>query len=271
MNIVTKVVNKVRKGNKPTADTMTIEEKRSFILNEKTPFNVVEAYKALRTNIIFSLPEEGNNKIIISSATASEGKSTTCINMAIAFAEIDKKVIIIDCDLRRPNISNLLDIPQKPGISNVLIRMNDLKSTIRKNVRKNVDVLTSGDIPPNPSELLSSPKMQEIVETLSREYDYVFIDTPPILAVTDTTILTSYCTGVLLLAHYNQTDRSAIAKAVEQLHLANAKILGGIFNGVESEGKSYKYKKNGYYKYGGYGYGYGYGYGHRETADSDKK
>ena len=260
-----------KRSRQAMADRMSVEEKRMFILNDKTPFQVKESYKGLRTNIIFSLPEAESNKIIITSSLASEGKSTTCVNTAISFAETNKKVIIVDCDLRRPNIANLLDISQKPGLSNVLVRMNDLHSVIRKNVRENLDVLVSGEIPPNPSELLDSAKMQEVIETLGKEYDYVFIDTPPVLAVTDTAILTKYCSGVLLLAHYNQTDRSAVAEAVEQLRLANAKILGGIFNGVEGEGDGYKYKykRKGYYRYGGYRSGYGYGYGEHHKSEED--
>lgn len=247
-----------KKSNQFISDSMSIEEKRLHILNDNTPFKVKEAYKALRTNIIFSLPEEKNNRIIITSSVASEGKSTTCVNTAIAFAETNKKVIIVDCDLRRPNVANLLDIPQKPGLSNVLVRMSDLQSVIRKNVRENLDVLVSGEIPPNPSELLGSAKMGEIIDVLSQEYDYVFIDTPPVLAVTDTAILTKYCSGVLLVAHYNQTDRSAVSEAVEQLRLANAKILGGIFNGVENDGDGkYGYKK--YFRYNNYYTGYGSG------------
>ena len=242
-----------KKSNQMIADEMTIEEKREYILNDNTPFQVKESYKALRTNIVFSLPEAEDNKIIITSSVASEGKSTTCVNTAISFADINKKVIIVDCDLRRPNIANLMNIPQKPGLSNVLVRMTELNSVISRNVRPNLDVLVSGEIPPNPSELLASSKMQEIIETLGREYDYVFIDTPPVLAVTDTAILTKYCSGVLLVAQYNRTERSAVTEAVEQLRLANAKILGGIFNGVE--GDTFKYNRhysfNDYDYYGG--------------------
>ena len=245
-----------KQSQQALADRMSVEEKRQFILNDQTSFQVKEAYKALRTNIIFSLPEAGSNKIIVTSSVASEGKSTTCVNMAISFAETNKKVIIVDCDLRRPNVANLLDIPQKPGLSNVLVRMNELSSVIKRNVRPNLDVLVSGEIPPNPSELLDSAKMREIIETLGKEYDYVFVDTPPVLAVTDTAILTRYCSGVLLVAQHNQTERSAVTEAVEQLRLANAKILGGILNGVESEGEKYKYSRRDYYRYGGYGYEY---------------
>lgn len=277
---IRKMLGISKRSHQSVADSMTIEEKRLYILNDKTPFQIKEAYKALRTNILFSLPEEKSNKIIITSSLASEGKSTTCVNTAISFAETNKKVIIVDCDLRRPNIANLLDVPQKPGLSNVLVRMTDLKSAIRHNVRENLDVLVSGEIPPNPSELLDSVKMQEVIETLSQEYDYVFIDTPPVLAVTDTAVLTKYCSGVLLLAHYNQTDKGAVSEAVEQLRLANAKILGGIFNGIEADGEGYKYKykRKGYYRYGGYryggyghGYGYGYGYGYGEHSSGDGK
>ncbi len=266
---LTKVFKGSDKNQKSISDNMTIEQKRSYIINEKTPFQIKEAYKALRTNIIFSLPEENSNKIIITSALAGEGKSTTCVNTAITFAEAKKKVIVVDCDLRRPNVSNLLNVPQKPGLSNVLVRMNDLHSAIRKNVRPNMDVLTSGEIPPNPSELLSSAKMQELVDTLGREYDYVFIDTPPVLVVTDTSIMTKFCSGVLIVAHYNRTDRNAVSEAVEQLRLTNAKILGGIFNGTENEADSYKYSyKKHRYGYSRYGYGYGYGYGENKTNEN---
>lgn len=249
--------------NKQGGSAMSIEDKRKFIINDKTSFQIKEAYKALRTNIIFSLPEEDNNKIIVTSALAGEGKSTTCINTAISFAETNKKVVILDCDLRRPNISNLLDIPMKPGLTNVLVRMNSLDDVIRKNIRPNLDVITAGDIPPNPSELLDSTRMRKLIETLSEQYDYVFIDTPPVLAVTDTSIITRYCSGVLMVARHNKTDRNAVSAAVEQLLLANAKIIGGIFNGLESDGKSYKYKRYG--KNYGQGYGYGYGYYTQQT------
>ncbi len=262
-------IKKSRKDSNP-GDAMSVEDKRKFILNDKTGFQVREAYKAFRTNILFSLPDEGSNKIIITSSLAGEGKSTTCINTAISFAETNKKVIVVDCDLRRPNIANLLDIPLKPGLTNTLIRMNSLDEVIRRNVRPNLDVITAGDIPPNPSELLDSERMKKLMDTLGEQYDYVFLDTPPVLAVTDTAVLTRYCSGVILLAHYNRTDRNAVSAAVEQLMLANAKILGGILNGMESDGESYKYKRyskyGGKYGYGsGYGYGYGYGYGERQA------
>ncbi len=237
---------------------MTIENKRKLILNEKTPFQIREAYKTLRTNILFSLPDEDGNKIIITSALASEGKSTSCINTAISFAETNKKVIVVDCDLRRPNVANLLDIPAKPGLTNVLVRINALDDVIRKNVRPNLDILPSGDIPPNPSELLDSERMKNLVETLGERYDYVFFDTPPVLSVTDTAILTRYCSGVLMLAHYNSTDRNALAAAVEQLTLANAKILGGIMCGIEADSDNYKSRYGKYGKYGRYGGRYYY-------------
>lgn len=242
---------KYRDGGKYNGSDMSVEDQRKFILNDNTVFQITEAYKALRTNIIFSLPDEGSNKIIITSSVAGEGKSITCVNTAISFAETNKRVVIVDGDLRKPNIANLLDLPIRPGLSNVLVRMNSLEEVIRKNVLPNLDVITSGDIPPNPSELLDSARMKKVIETLSEQYDYVFIDTPPVLVVTDATILTRYCSGVLLIARHNRTDRNALSAAVERLTLANAKILGGIFNGFEAEGESYKYKR-----YGKYGYGY---------------
>ncbi|MBO5136137.1 MAG: CpsD/CapB family tyrosine-protein kinase [Clostridia bacterium] len=222
---------------------------RAKILNEKTSFNVKEAYKALRTNIIFSLPrEEKNKRVMISSSLASEGKSTTCVNIAITFAQMGAKVCLIDCDLRRPNIGRLLSLDSAPGISNFLIDAVTKEDIIHKNVRENLDVICSGDVPPNPAELIGSETMDKLLKELDEEYEYIFIDSPPICVVTDPSILASKASGVVLVALQNSTEKDVIKLAVEQVEFVGAKLLGFVLNGVE-------YTATGRYKYR-YGYRY---------------
>ena len=212
------------------------------VLSNKTGFQVREAYKSLRTNIIFSLPQDGCKKICVTSSIASEGKSTNSLNMAITFAETGVKVLIIDCDLRRPNISNLLDRHSYPGLSNVLVGLNKLDEVIQDSGYKNLDVIFSGNIPPNPAELLGSDRMGKIIETLSEKYDYIFFDTAPVNIVTDTTILAKWMSGVVLVVLQNSTDKDTVEEAVKQLEFVGAKILGFVLNGVV-------YGSNGVYNY----------------------
>ena len=184
---------KNRSGNVP------LVVKRAKILNEKSPFHVKEAYKALRTNVVFAIPRKGCKKIIVTSSLASEGKSTNCLNLAISFAEIDAKVLLIDCDLRKPNIARLLDISPTPGLSNVLANLASVESTIVHTKYPNLDVIPSGNMPPNPTELLGSPNMKEVLDKLSESYDYIFLDTTPINIVIDAAVMSKLVDGILLI------------------------------------------------------------------------
>lgn len=232
---------------------------REKVIGSDSSFQVREAYKTLRTNLIFSLPQEGCKKICISSSIASEGKSTNCINLAITFAETGAKVLVIDCDLRRPNISKLLNKKSHPGLSNVLVGLNSLEEVVQESGYQNLDVIFSGNVPPNPAELLGSEKMHDIIDTLSEKYDYIFFDTPPVNIVTDTTILAKWMSGVVLVALYNSTDKDSIEEAIKQLEFAGAKILGFVLNGVvygnngsykyNYKRNKYRYSKRKYYKY----------------------
>jgi len=228
-------------------DILKNELIKEKILSDKTGFQVREAYKSLRTNIIFSLPQDGCKKICVTSSIASEGKSTNSLNMAITFAETGAKVLIIDCDLRRPNISHLLDKPSYPGLSNVLVGLNKLDEVIQDSGYKNLDVIFSGNIPPNPAELLGSDRMGNIIETLSEKYDYIFFDTAPVNIVTDTTILAKWMSGIVLVVLQNSTDKDTVEEAVKQLEFVGAKILGFVLNGVVyGSNGSYNYKRRKY-------------------------
>ncbi len=255
-----------RQKSKAKDELLKREFVKDKVLSNETSFQVKEAYKALRTNIIFSLPQEGCKKISVTSSIASEGKSTNCLNLAITFAETGARVLVVDCDLRRPNISRLLGKQSSPGLSNALVGLNSLEEIINKTDYTNLDVIFSGNIPPNPAELLGSDKMGKLITELERKYDYIFFDTAPVNIVTDSTILAKWMTGVIMVVLYNSTDKDTIEEALKQLEFAEAKVLGFILNGVVygSNGaykynyKRYKYKKNRYSK--GYGKGRYYYY-----------
>ncbi len=238
------------------------------ILSDITPFYVKEAYKALRTNLIFSLPAKDEKVILVTSAGVAEGKTTSCLNMGITFAEAGIKVCVLDCDLRRPNVGRLLRTKGRPGLSNYLARMNSLDEVIKSTKYENLDVIFAGDIPPNPAELLASDAMEDLLKELGQRYDYVFVDTPPVNVVTDASLIASKTSGVLLIVNQQRTNKSDFTKALSQLEFVKAKVLGALYNGAKAEfvGGGYKYK----YKYK-YGYRYRYkrrGYYYYHTYSS---
>lgn len=237
-----------------------LEANRKRLLNQNTGFDVKESYKELRTNIMFSIPGEGCKKLLITSSVASEGKSTTNMNLAITVAETGAKVLLIDCDLRRPNIARLLGEKGDKGLSNILVNNCTVKSAVYNTKYPNLDVIFAGKIPPNPAELLSSEKMKETVERLSEEYAYIFFDTPPINLVTDAALISSLADGVVIVSRQFVTERKLLSQAVEKLKFVNAKIIGIVLNDVSMAKAGYgNYKRKygyGYYKRGGY-YKYG--------------
>lgn len=251
------------------------------ILKAESPFHIREAYKALRTNVLFSLPDSGCKKLIVTSSYAHEGKSINCLNLALSFGENGAKVLLIDCDLRRPNVARLLGKRPESGLSNVLIGLNTVEEVITPSEYPNLDVIFSGDIPPNPLELLGSDNFVKLIEKLEQEYDYIFLDSPPVTVVSDAVVLSRCVTGVILLVRSGRTDRDAVANAISQLEFAGAKILGTILNDTVPAGMKYKYRKNRYsYGYGRYYkryYGryydryYGYKTHKKSTEDSRKK
>ncbi len=225
----------------------SLEDSRKKILNDSTAFQVKEAYKVLRTNIMFSLPSQSSKIIAMTSASASEGKTTNAVNLAISFAETGAKVLLIDADLRRPNVARMLKEKSIPGLSNALLQFTSLEKVIKHTSYENLDAIYSGDIPPNPAELLSSPAMEELLQRLAPRYDYIFIDTPPVNIVTDTTIISRLASGVVVAVEANATEKTNLVNAVSQLEFVEAKILGFILHHVVASHSS-KYKK--YYKYG---------------------
>lgn len=251
-------------------DSLSIQEERKHLLSSESDFYIREAYKTLRTNVSFALNnEEGCKVITMTSAQPCEGKSITTLNLAISTAVNGSKVLVIDCDLRRAKVARLLQIKAKVGLSNLILNPKLLNEAILHTEIPGLDVILSGSIPPNPSELLGSSQMQRVLEELRSTYDYVFLDSPPVNLVTDAVVLAPKCDGVLLLVRANRSERGSVIHAVKQLEYSKAKILGFILNSVDMEQLHYGYKKYGYKKYGYKKYrygGYGYQYEHSSTT-----
>lgn len=212
---------------------------RRQILNDNTTFAVQEAYKSLRTNISFATRGQKCKKFCITSGVSGEGKSITLLNLAISIAQTGKKVLLIDADMRRPAMARLLVEQAAPGLSEYLAEEASQEEVIRKEQYPNLDIMFSGELPPNPSELLSSERMQELIETNTEKYDYILVDTPPVGAVTDACIVASLLDGVLLLVWQNRSRKDVVRKAISSLRLTGANILGYVFNGVIPETKKY--------------------------------
>lgn len=213
---------------------------RRLILNKNSNFAVQEAYKSLRTNVRFSLRTNGCKRISITSAGAGEGKSITLLNLAISVAEDGQKVLLIDADMRRPAIARLLVEKAAPGLSNVLCGLSTEEEAIHKDVYPNLDVMFAGEVPPNPSELLGSDRMEQLIQTLSEKYDYIFVDTPPVNVVSDACIVTNLLDGVLLLVRHNSTRKDDVKRAVANLELTGIKPLGFVLNDVELQERRYR-------------------------------
>ena len=229
--------------NKKNNQKVGTNDHRKNFLDENSSFALREAYKNLRTNIRFFLNQDGCKKFCITSSTMGEGKSVTTLNLAISFAENGHKVLLIDADMRRPSLGNLLLRKVSPGLSNVLAGMEDKKNVIHKNVYSNLDVILSGDVPPNPSELLDSERMKDLMDSVSKEYDYVLVDVPPVNAVSDARVIAKQLDGVLYLVRQKQTELDAVKHGIAQLKLAEARMLGFIINGIDPEENKYCYKE----------------------------
>ena len=220
---------------------------------EAVGFQIKESYKKARTNIAYSIVKKGCKMVSVTSSSKSEGKTITAVNIAIALAQqVDTRVLIIDCDLRRPRIQSVLEIPVDKGITNYLNFECEVSDIVYTSKLDNLDAICCGTIPPNPSELLSSDNMKELIKELSKQYDYIIFDTPPIGVVIDALI--KQTDGVVVIVRDNVTDIRDYKKTIDILKRSEANIIGVIFNDVEPVGKR---KYGGGYKYGYYGeYGY---------------
>ena len=208
-------------------------------LNPRSP--ITEQYRTVRTNLQFSSVDQDLQTMLLTSAGPGEGKSMTSANLAVVYAQQGKKVLLIDADLRKPTIHYTFRLDNLRGLSNALVGNMSLQEIVSPSDVGNLDLISCGPIPPNPSELLGSKRMKELVREARQAYDIIIFDTPPVLAVTDAQILANLCDGVVLVVRSKKTEFDAADKAIELLQSANAKILGTILNDRDKKEMNYYY------------------------------
>jgi len=214
---------------------------------------ISESYKNIRANIIFSMAgnkSDTANIIMFTSAEPGVGKTTTCINVADAFAEANARVLVIDADLRRPSVERYITgKKEKKGLSDYIGGFCELEDIIVRPEECKFDCIFSGRTPPNPSELLMLDQVTDMLKTLAEQYDYIFVDVPPLGIVSETIYLTQFVNGVILIAKPYNTHYNKLQNAIEALKFANANFLGFVLNGVLNRQKNRYYKSGRYYYY----------------------
>ena len=218
-------------------------------LHKNLEFTATEQYKILRANLSFTIPENVKCPIIgVTSSIRGEGKSTTAVNLSYVLAENGKKVLLIDGDLRIPSIAKKMGIESTPGLTNLLMRFESRQLvSFQSSILENWYIIPAGNIPPNPSELLGSAKMEKLLENLSEEFDYIIIELPPVNIVSDALAISRYITGMILVVREEYTEKKEFEACSRQLELSNVKVLGCVMNGAKTGSGSYgKYRR--YYK-----------------------
>jgi capsular exopolysaccharide synthesis family protein len=215
--------------------------------NPKSPIS--EAYRTLRTNLRFLSPDEPLQTISMTSSAPSEGKSITIANLAVSMAQDGQKVIIVDTDLRKPMQHRFFKMTNFSGLSNILTGEIELEEGLRETGIEGLKIITSGTMPPNPSELLGSKRMEEVINKLEEEADYILVDSPPVIAVSDPIILSNKVDGVILVVASQETEEEALVKAKDMLEKVQANIIGTVLTKYPVQEASGYY--SGYYKYYG--------------------
>jgi capsular exopolysaccharide synthesis family protein len=227
---------------------------------------LMEAYRSLRTSVLLSTSGRPPRVILVTSGHPGEGKTTTVVNLAITLVQLGGRVLAVDSDMRRPRISSVLKIPPMPtGLSTYLTGQFDLEDVIVPTKVPNLFALPCGPIPPNPAELLSSDSMKRFFEEAAQKFDYLVLDSPPVLHVTDARILATQVEAVILVSHGAVTPREAVKHAKQHLEQVNGNLIGVVLNNVDFSSAGYDY----YYRYYRRGYGYGYGYGYDSHTEKN--
>lgn len=241
----------------------------------KVPFSVVEAYKSLRIHLVSLLDKNNSKVVVVSSANASEGKSTTSINLAVTLSQLNKNVVLIDADSRRATVHQKVKIENGKGCLDVINGDVPLKDAIVQ-YNQHMDIITAGSVFNNPTELFCSNAFERMVTELRNMYDYVIIDTPPINLVSDALVIAQKADGMVLVVRTGVTTYETFKNALMSVKRLDIKVFGSVLNGVGADtGKYLKYGLYGsykkYYRYGRYGYGYGYGYRTSYRSNRSKK
>jgi capsular exopolysaccharide synthesis family protein len=248
------VHNKVDKKNDKKDD----EKMRGLAVDS---FAVVEAFNKMCTNLLITMTMNDEKIVVVSSPVMSDGKSTIALNTARTMSKMNKKVLLIDLDLRRPSIHKKLNTDNKKGFMNLMSKTETMESVIRKDTESELDILLSGGVSPNPSEILASKRFNDIIEHYESEYDIIVIDSPPLNMVTDSCIIAQKGAGILVVLRANESRFEDFKQVADSAEMAQSRIVGVILNGVEEDRKRYGYK---------YGYRYGYKYGYDYSSDNQK-
>lgn len=215
-----------------------------FVVEQKPKSVAAEAYRTLRTNIQYSSFDKEIKTLVVTSAEMAEGKSTVAGNIALSFAQDEKKVILLDCDLRKPSVHKNFKVSNVVGVSEVLLGKVTLEEAIQKR-NDSFYFLTSGKIPPNPSEMLGSSAMEKLIEELKSKFDFIVLDTAPLQAVTDAQILSRKVDGTILVTRAEKTKRDSVIEAKNLLEKVGANIIGSVLHAVgNTRGKYYYYYGN---------------------------
>ena len=235
------------------SDEMSPAKKRAMI-GPKLSFAAAEAYKVLRTNLMFSMPDENKCRIVgVTSALRGEGKSMTSINLAYSIAQTGKRTLLLEADMRLGRTAESLGLSTSPGLSNLLAGLCSSKDVLQNSgLLENLMVIAAGDVPPNPAELLGSEQMKKLLEALSGIFDFIVVDLPPVVAVSDAAIVSNLVHGMIVVVRQDYCDRESLNETMRQLEFLDTKILGFVM--TNSPVQQSKYGKYGRYgRYGRYG------------------
>ena len=250
----------------------SLREQRNMLC-DRMNFSAAEAYKMLRTNLMFALPDENRCRIVgVTSSLHGEGKSTTSINLAYTLAETGKEVLLIDADMRLPSVAKKFALTQSPGLSNVLAGLSKAGDVLQTPLSMmNWRVLPAGDIPPNPSELLGSEQMHMLLKALAEKFDFIVVDLPPANIVSDAMVLGNWIDGLLVVVREGYSNRAALSTCMNKLSVLQSKVLGFVMTDVAEKGKEYGRRYGKYYKSYGYGsYGYSSAYAYAKAGQKRK-
>lgn len=220
-----------------------------------TTFQIVEAYKTVRTNLLFALAPHKRKIVLFSSAEPNAGKTTASSNVAITMAQLGVKVLLIDADLRKPSQHKTFRVKKTNGLSRILSGELTFEECVCREVARGMDLLPSGSLPPNPSELLGSEKMDALLDEVSAKYDYVFIDTPPLCVVSDSLVLCEKAAGTVLITRQGQTTYEELRRAVNNIQDVQGTLLGVVISDMKDAHRPYgRYERYKYYKAHDYSY-----------------
>jgi capsular exopolysaccharide synthesis family protein len=247
----------IKLDHEPTPGSVTMERLVTHA-NPRSP--VAESYRSLRTNLAFARARQNIKSLVLTSPGPADGKSTTVANLAITFAQQGQRTLLIDGDLRRAVLDKTFSVPRSPGLTEVIVGQAELEHAVNATAVPNLFVLGSGQFPPNPSELLGSNAMANVIREANEQFDVVLFDSPPLLAVTDAAVLSTMVDGTILVVRMGSTARQAVRRALGQLHAVHARVLGTVMNDVDLRRSSY---------YGGYGYAYYAYYGSEANGNGN--